>query len=324
MILNLTLLIAGLLLILFGANYLVDGSSSIAQSFGLSAFVIGLTLVGIGTSAPEMVVSFMASIQGKADMAIGNIVGSNIINTFLILGITALIAPLIVTKDNIKRDIPLNIVVTVLLLTLGMKHTIFGVGSDQLSRWDGLIFLAIFAWYLWRSFRIDPSQSEAEAEEEEGEEIQVFSTWESLLFIVAGLVGLVSGGKLFVNSAAELAVAWGASEKFIAITIMALGTSLPELATCVVAALKGRGQLALGNILGSNISNILLILGGAALINPLSFAGIKMMDAAMLLIASVFIILTAFTFVKKRIDRVEGVIMLLLEAGYLWYLIVNL
>ena len=320
MILNLTLLIAGLLLILFGANYLVDGSSSIAKRFGLSEFVIGLTIVGIGTSAPEMVVSFMASIQGKADMAIGNIVGSNIINTFLILGITALISPLIITKDNIKRDTPLNILVTVLLLMLGMKHTIFGVGSDQLSRWDGLIFLAIFAWYLWRSFKIEPSESE----EEEGEEIQIYSTGSSILFIIAGLVGLVSGGKLFVNSAAELAVAWGASEKFIAITIMALGTSLPELATCVVAALKGRGQLALGNILGSNISNILLILGGAALINPLSFAGIKMMDAAALLIASVFIFLTAFTFVKKRIDRVEGVIMLLLEAGYLWYLISNL
>ncbi len=320
MILNLILLTAGLLLILFGANYLVDGSSSIAKKFGLSEFIIGLTIVGIGTSTPEMVVSFMSSIQGKADMAIGNIVGSNIINVLLILGITALISPLLITKENIKRDIPLNVGITVLLLLLGMKHTIFGIGSDQLTRWDGLLFLAIFAWYLWRSFKIKPSEDEAG--EEEG--IQTYSSWESALFIIAGLVGLISGGRLFVNSAVALADAWGASEKFIAITIMALGTSLPELATCVVAALKGRGQLALGNILGSNIGNILLILGGASLIHPLSFAGITLVDSMVLLFSSVMIFASAFLFIKKKIDRIEGGILLVTEIAYMWYIIANL
>ena len=152
MTLQILMLVAGLLLILAGANYLVDGSSSIAKRFGLSEFVIGLTIVGIGTSSPEMVVSFMSAFQGKADMAIGNVVGSNIFNTLLILGSTALIAPLMITKENLRRDIPLNIGVTVLLILLGLKHTIFGIGSDEISRWDGGLFLLLFVWYMWMSF----------------------------------------------------------------------------------------------------------------------------------------------------------------------------
>ena len=155
MIVQILILLAGLLLILFGANWLVDGSSSIAKRFGISEFVIGLTIVGIGTSTPEMVVSFLSSLQGKADMAIGNVVGSNIFNTLMILGITALIAPLTITKSNLKRDIPLNIAVTVLLILLGMNFTLFGKGQDQLCRLDGAILLALFAWYLWKSFKSD-------------------------------------------------------------------------------------------------------------------------------------------------------------------------
>lgn len=321
MILNLTLLIVGLVLILLGANYLVEGSSSIAKKFGLSEFVIGLTIVGIGTSTPEMVVSFMSAFQGKSDMALGNIVGSNIVNTLLILGVTALISPLLITRQNIKRDIPLNIAVTALLLLLGMKESIFGIGSDRLSRWDGALLLAIFGWYLWISLR---TRNEEIPEDEESSEIKLYPYWKSGLFIAGGLAGLIFGGKMFVNSASSLAIAWGASEKFIAVTIMAVGTSMPELATCIVAALKGRGQLALGNILGSNISNIILILGGAALINPISFSSITTMDAAMLFFSAVFIFVTAFTFVKKKIDRVEGAILLGLEIVYMSYLITNL
>lgn len=156
------ILIAGLLLILFGANYLVDGASSIAKRFGLSEFIIGVTIVGIGTSAPEMVVSFMSAIQGKADMAIGNIVGSNIFNTAMILGVTALIAPLTITRSNLRKDIPLNIIVTILLIALGMNFTITGLGKDQLSRIDGAILLGIFVWYLWSSFRSDSADDEDE------------------------------------------------------------------------------------------------------------------------------------------------------------------
>ena len=317
MIIQILVLIAGLLLILFGANYLVDGSSSVAKKFGLSEFVIGLTIVGIGTSTPEMVVSFLSSLQGKADMAVGNIVGSNIFNTMMILGVTALIAPLTITKGNLKRDIPLNILVTVLLIVLGMNLTLFGKGLNQLCRLDGVILLAIFAWYMWRSFKNDTP------DEEEGE-MKVYSIGISIFLILAGLAGLIIGGRLFVNSATELARLFGVSDKFIAITVMAAGTSMPELATCVVAALKGRGQLALGNILGSNISNILLILGGAALINPLSFSGMSYVDLGAVLLCSLFILISAYAFKKRKLDRFEGCILLMMEAGYMWYLISNL
>lgn len=312
------ILAAGLLMILFGANWLVDGSSSIAKRFGISEFVIGLTIVGIGTSTPEMVVSFLSSFQGKADMAIGNIVGSNIFNTMLILGTTALIAPLTITRSNLKKDIPLNIFVTVILILLGMNFTIFGQGQDQLSRIDGLILLSIFAWYLWSSFRSDS------ASEENSEGIKEYSAAISALLVIAGLASLIIGGRLFVNSATELAKMFGVSDKFIAITVMAAGTSMPELATCVVAAFKGRGQLALGNILGSNISNILLILGGASLIRPLSFSGMTYIDLGAVLLCAIFILASAWLFKKKHLDRFEGAILLLMEVGYMWYLISNI
>lgn len=317
MTLQILILLGGLALILFGANWLVDGSSSIAKKFGISEFVIGLTIVGIGTSTPEMVVSFLSAFQGKADMAIGNIVGSNIFNTLMILGVTALIAPLTITKSNLKKDIPLNIFVTVLLILLGMNFTIFGLGQDQLSRIDGAILLAIFAWYLYTSFKSDTA-------DEDGEGIKEYKTGISVLLIVAGLGALIAGGKLFVNSATELAKMFGVSDKFIAITVMAAGTSMPELATCVVAALKGRGQLALGNVLGSNISNILLILGGSALICPLSFGGMTYVDLGIVLVSAIFILASAYLFKKKQLDRFEGIVLLLMEAGYMWYLIANL
>ena len=313
------ILIGGLILILLGANYLVDGSSSIAKKFGLSEFVIGLTIVGIGTSSPEMVVSFMSAIQGKAEMAIGNVVGSNIFNTLIILGITALISPLTITKSNIRKDIPVNFLATVLLLLLGMNFSLFKVGENVISRFDGIILLAVFAWYLWSSFRSDNGD-----ETEEGEEIKTRNIPVSVLMIAGGLGALVFGGRLFVNSATALAQMFGVSDKFIAITVMAAGTSMPELATCVVAALKGRGQLALGNILGSNIGNILLILGGSALIHPLSFSGMTIVDIIAVAICPIFIYLCAFLFRKKEVDRAEGIIFLLTEAAYMWYLIANL
>ena len=317
MILQFLILIAGLVLILLGANYLVDGASSIAKKFGLSEFIIGVTIVGIGTSAPEMVVSILSAIQGKADMAIGNVVGSNIFNTLMILGVTALIAPLTITKSNLKKDIPINIAVTVLLILLGMNFTLFGAGQNQLCRLDGAMMLGIFVWYLWSSFR-----SEKAADDESG--IKIFPIWLAIIMIAGGLAGLVYGGRLFVNSATEIAKGFGVSDKFIAITVMAAGTSMPELATCVVAALKGRGQLALGNILGSNISNILLILGLSSLITPLSFNGITSVDMITLLGCSIFIFLSAYMFKKRRLDRIEACILLLIEAGYMWYLIANL
>lgn len=316
--LELVTLIGGLLLILFGANYLVNGSSDIARRFGISEFVIGLTIVGIGTSAPEMVVSFMSAVKGNADMAIGNVVGSNIFNTFMILGFTALISPLAITKENIRRDIPVNIAASVILILLGMSGTIFGIGSNMLGRFDAVILLAFFAWYMATSFKTTQMDESDEAE------TPVRTTWLSIAYIVAGLAGLIFGGRVFVDSATELAKIFGVSDKFIAITVLAGGTSMPELATCIVAALKGKGQLALGNILGSNVFNILLILGGSALITPLSFTGMSNIDLGVLLIGSVFLLLSAYLFRKNKLDRIEAVILLLIEAAYMWYLIQNL
>ena len=318
MILQILILIAGLTLILLGANYLVDGSSSVAKKFGLSEFIIGLTIVGIGTSSPEMVVSFMSAFQGKADMAVGNIVGSNIFNTLMILGITALVSPLVITKSNHRKDIPLNIAVTALLIILGLNFTLFGIGNNEISRLDGALLLVLFAWYLWSSFKSDKP-----AEDEESQ-IKEYSNLVSIIMIVGGLAGLIIGGRLFVNSATAIAKAFGVSDKFIAITVMAAGTSMPELATCVVAALKGRGQLALGNVLGSNIANILLILGGAALISPLSFSGMTYADLGIVLASAILIFISAYTFKKKQLDRIEGAILLLMEIAYMWYLIANL
>ena len=320
LLIQIVTLVGGLVLILLGANYLVDGASSVAKKFGLSEFVIGLTIVGIGTSTPEMVVSYLSAFQGKADMAIGNVVGSNIFNTLLILGITALISPIAITKSNLRKDIPMNIVVTVLLIVLGMNHTLFGIGNDVVSRLDGVLLLGIFAWYLWSSFKSDKAGNESE----DSNGIVVRKGAVSAIMIIGGLAGLVIGGRLFVNSATSLAQMFGVSDKFIAITIMAAGTSMPELATCVVAALKGRGQMALGNALGSNIFNILLILGGSALISPISFGGMTMVDLGVVLLCSVFILLSAYVFRKKELDRYEGAIFILTEAAYMWYLIAHI
>ena len=319
MLLEIVLLLVGLALVVFGADYLVEGSSSVARRFGLSEFVIGLTIVGMGTSAPEMVVSFIGAIQGNSDISIGNVVGSNIFNTLLILGLTALILPISVLPENKKRDVPMNILVTVLLIVLGLEHRFFGIGVDGLSRFDGGILIALFAAYMWWSF----SQKTSAPEENAGN-ASSRNIWLSVLMILGGLAALIGGGHLFVNSATSIAKDLGISDKFIAITILAGGTSMPELATCIAAAVKKKGQLALGNIIGSNIFNILLILGGSALINPLSFTGITDIDLAALMISALALLSACFIGKKNQIDRLDGSLFLLLFAAYMSYLIINL
>lgn len=317
MSLQIVFLLVGLALIVFGADYLVEGASSIARRFGLSEFVIGLTIVGMGTSAPEMVVSFIGAVHGNADIAIGNVVGSNIMNTLLILGVTALILPMAITPSNRKRDIPMNILITVLLIVLGLEYTIFRFGADGLSRLDGGILLAVFLVYMYLSFK------EKKTEEEQSGNKQR-NIWLALLMVVGGLAGLVFGGNLFVDSATAIAKALGVSDKFIAITILAGGTSMPELATCVVAAAKKKGQLALGNIIGSNIFNILLILGGSALIHPLSFAGMNYVDLGVLLVSALALLSALFVGRKNEIDRLDGGLFVIIWAAYMAYLIINL
>ncbi len=313
------LLLAGLALVVFGADWLVDGASSVARRAGLSEFVIGLTIVGMGTSAPEMVVSLVGALEGNGDITVGNVVGSNVFNTLLILGVTALILPIGITRSNRKRDIPVNIVVTALLMLLGMEYTILGIGTDGLSRFDGAVLLALFAVYMWISFR---SGKTADQADEEGQKQQ--KLWLSILMILGGLAALVAGGNLFVNNATGLASALGVSDKFIAVTILAGGTSLPELATCIAAAVKKKGQLALGNIIGSNIFNILLILGTSAVIAPVSFQSINMVDMAVLMASALALGTSIFIGRRNQLDRVDGALFLVIWAAYMAYLIVNL
>lgn len=311
------LLILGVVLVVAGSNYLVDGASDIARRSGLSEFVIGLTIVGIGTSTPEMVVSFLSSWRGNADMSVGNIVGSNIFNTYLILGITAVILPMAITAENIRRDIPLNILAATLLVCLGMNKFLFGIGENELSRLDGAIMLVCFALYLYSCFRYGASHpSEPEEEIKHYKSVAV-----PIVMVIGGLAALIFGGRMFVDNATVLARHFGWSDKFIAITILAGGTSLPELATCVVAAFKKKGQLALGNIIGSNISNILLILGGSALIHPLRLSGINPVDMGFVLLSTLFLLAAYFTFDKHKLDRTEGIALLALEGVYAYLLI---
>ena len=319
MLLQCILLLVGLALVVFGSDYLVEGASSVARRFGISEFVIGLTIVGMGTSAPEMVVSFIGAAQGNADIALGNVVGSNIFNTLLILGLTAIILPIGITTGNRRKDIPMNIFVTVLVIVLGLEFTLFGLGSeDGLSRLDGGILLAVFVAYMVASFL---QKGDEPAPDDTSRTIRPAI---ATLMILGGLAALVAGGRLFVDSAVAIAKAWGVSDKFIAITLLAGGTSMPELATCVVAAAKKKGQLALGNILGSNIFNILLILGGSALITPLSFADINYVDLGVLLFSAVLLFVCTLMGRKNTLDRWEGSMFVLIWIGYMAWLISQL
>ena len=310
MMLQVLLLLLGLALIVFGADWLVDGSSAIARKAGISEFVIGLTIVGFGTSCPELVVSLTGALQGNADISVGNVVGSNVFNTLLILGLTAVIAPVAVTKSNSRRDIPIALLVTFLFAAFVLTGT-------QITRVEGIVFLLVFAAYMFYCFKSDQGAEEV-AEE------KVRSLFVAILLVLAGLVGLIFGGQLFVNNATAIARAIGVSDKFIAITLLAGGTSFPELATCIVAAAKKKDQLALGNVLGSNVFNILLILGTSAVVTPLSTVALTLVDLGVLLASAALIWLWTYTGHRDRIDRWEAVLMLLLFFGYYTWLFMKL
>ena len=319
MLLQIVLLLVGLALVVFGADYLVDGSSAVARRFKVSEFVIGLTIVGMGTSAPEMVVSWLGAVEGNSAVAAGNIIGSNIFNTMLILGVTAIILPIGITRSNKRTDIPVNIAVALLLLLLGLDSTLFGFsGGNVISRLDGAIMLAIFCVYMWFSFKSGKNAAEEAPEDKKR------ALWVSVLFILGGLAALIFGGRLFVNNATAIAKELGVSDKFIAITLLAGGTSLPELATCVAAAVKKKGALALGNIIGSNLFNILLVLGGAALIHPVSFLGFTMVDLGALLLSAVALWLSIYIGKRDKVDALDGSIFVLIWAAYMTYLVITL
>lgn len=314
-------IVAGLVMILVGSDWLVDGASGIARKYGISEFIIGMTIVGIGTSMPELVSSGIAAIGGHGDMAIGNVTGSNICNVLLILGVTALISPIGYTRSNIRKDIPFAIGVSLFLML--MLYNGFGLfhemGTPGISRMDALYLLQIFV-----VFMIDSFKSAKKGGGEEEEDVRPMPMGKALVFIVLGLAGLVFGGRFFVDHTVSIAERFHVSEAFISITLMAVGTSLPELATCVVAAMKGKNQLALGNVIGSNIFNIALIIGVSGLISPFEIQSISTIDMVMVLVSILMLWMAAFTFKRGKLDRIEGAIFLLVYVGYIAYLAANI
>ena len=316
---NVILLIVGLVLILVGANYLTDGSAAVARRFNISEFIVGLTIVAIGTSTPELVVSVISALHGSGEMAIGNVTGSNLFNGLLILGISTLIRPVPLTSDNIKKDIPLGILASIVLLVVCCDVLLGSDLRNNIGRDEGIILLLLFVVFI--SYTI--FSAKVPEVEEAAEEQKPMPIWLMLIMIVGGLAALVFGGNLFQTSAVEVARALGVSESMIAITLLAGGTSLPELAASVVSAVKGKAEMAMGNVLGSNISNIFLVLGASATITPLSLGGITMVDLLTVLGASILLWITAFSFKRNKIDRPEAVILIVAYIAYIWYMVTH-
>ena len=316
------ILIISLVGIVFGAEFLVAGSVSVARRYKVSDFVIGAAIVGIGTSMPELVVSFFGALKGNADVAIGNVVGSNIFNVLGILGLTAICFPIAIDRKNMTFEIPFCIGVSVILTLLALNF--FNGTPATIGRVDGIILLLLFVGYMWYSFardRNEPTPDPSLKGRENDEEIQcILPVWKALLKIVGGLALLITSCDFFVDNAIVIAKSWGVSDAIISLTLIACGTSLPELAASVAAACKKNTQLALGNIVGSNIFNILLILGVSSQVMPLVSADITIVDYAVMIAAAAFPLFFGF---KGKIGRVGGLLMVASFVLYTWYLLMG-
>ena len=313
--LSILILLVALVAIVWGADMLVNGSVAIARRYHISDFVIGAIIVGIGTSCPELVVSAYGALQGNVDVAIGNVVGSNIFNVLCILGLTALLWPVTVSRDNLKFDLPVCIGVSILAILLAFNF--FNGAPVAIGRIDGLCFLLLFALFIYISFLRDRKHNPASGATEQSEAPSE-KLWLSIAKVIVGLTVLVTGCQFFVDEAEQIALMLGVDEAFISITLIACGTSLPELAASLTAAFKRNTQLALGNVVGSNIFNILFILGCSSQLAPLSGGGITVVDYAVMIGAVVLLLALSL---KGKITRAGGAVMLAGFVGYLWYLI---
>ena len=326
---NILLLIGGLILILLGANGLTDGAASVAKRFRIPPIVIGLTIVAFGTSAPELTVSVSSALKGSADIAIGNVVGSNIFNTLMIVGCTALFAPIVITRNTLRKEIPLCILSSIVLLICANDVFLDKAPENILNRVDGLLLLCFFVIFMGYTFAIasKPVTMEQQAEHpviEEETEIKSLPWWKSILYIIGGLAALIYGGQLFVDGATGIARNLGVSESIIGLTLVAGGTSLPELATSIVAALKKNPEIAIGNVIGSNLFNIFFVLGCSASITPLHLSGITNFDLFTLVGSGILLWLFGLFFAKRTITRIEGGIMILCYVAYTVVLIYNI
>lgn len=318
---NILFLVGGLVLILLGANGLTDGAASVAKQFRIPSIVIGLTIVAFGTSAPELTVSVSSALKGSADIAIGNVVGSNIFNTLMIVGCTALFAPIAITRNTLKKEIPLCILSSVALWVCANDVFLDHSAENILNRADGLLLLCFFAIFMGYTFAIAFPSGQASAEGSGEEEIKLLPWWKSVIYILGGLAALVYGGQLFVNGATGIARSLGVSESVIGLTLVAGGTSLPELATSIVAALKKNPEIAIGNVIGSNLFNIFFVLGCSASITPLHLTGITNFDLLALVMSGILMWFFGLFFAKRTITRMEGGILVLCYVAYTAYLI---
>jgi cation:H+ antiporter len=316
MLLNFVLLFAGFVVLIYGANFLVNGASSLAKRFNISELAIGLTVVAFGTSTPELIVSAISSVQGHNEVAFGNVIGSNIFNLYMILGAAGVIYPIVVQSSTVWKEIPYSLLAAIMLFVLANDTLLFNHAENVLSRLDGLILLVFFAafiWYVFVSIESDPSAGESP--------IKIYGLPRTLMMIVAGLAGLILGGKLVVDNAIEIAQSFGVSEKLIGLTIVAAGTSLPELATSVVAALKNRSDIAIGNVVGSNIFNIFLILSICSLIQPIPYSPAMNQDILVVITGTALLFIAMFAGKSRKLDRWEAAILLLAYMVYVAYLI---
>lgn len=313
---NILLLIGGLLLILAGANTLTDGAASVAKRFNISSLVIGLTIVAFGTSAPELTVSVVSALKGSPDMAIGNVVGSNIFNTLMIVGCTAAIVPISMTKGTLSKEIPLCILASIVLFICANDVLVNGASQNVISSSDGMLLLCFFVIFLGYTFAIAHNGNDSESTP-----VKVMPIWKAALFILGGLVALIYGGQFFVDGASGIARNLGVSESVIGLTLVAGGTSLPELATSIVAALKKNPEMAIGNVIGSNLFNIFFVLGCSATIAPMNIQGISNVDLGVLIGSCLLLYLFGLFFRKRTVTRPEGIFMMLCYVAFTVYLI---
>ncbi len=316
MIIQILLLVLGLGLLIKGADWMVSGATALAKKHQISDLAIGLTIVAFGTSAPELVVNTFAALQNHHDLVFGNVIGSNNINLFFILGIAGLITPLVVQSSTVWKEIPLSLFAVILLFFLA--NDVLSPGVNFLSRLDGLILLTLFAaflFYVYKQLKTDKQESIPDQKH--------FTNLKIWILIITGMAGLVIGGRLVVTNAVEMATAMGISEKIVGLTIVALGTSLPELATSVVAALKKNNDIAVGNIIGSNIFNIFLILGVSSVLTPVSYHPVFNTDLLLLGVGTLILFIAMFTGIKKKLDRWEAGALLLIYIVYTVYIVLN-
>jgi len=316
MIISVLLVLLGFVLLIKGADWMISGASVLAKKNNISDLVIGLTIVAFGTSAPELVVSSVAAVQGHSGIILGNVIGSNIFNLFLILGIVGVISPINVQSATVWKEIPISLLAALLVLLLG--NTFLGQANAYFSLIDGLIllgFFLLFLVYIYRSMKSETIVSEVQPMQ--------MSNLKIVMFIVIGLAGLVIGGRLVVDNAVSIAKYLKISEKIIGLTIVAAGTSLPELVTSVVAALKGKTDMAIGNIIGSNIFNVFLILGVSAIVSPFEFNTAFNFDILVLLAGTVFLFVAMFTGKRKKLDRWEAVLLLLAFVAYTIFMLIK-